>query len=226
MKEQLVLAVEARKVTGKQVKRLRGMGMTPAVVYGHNLESVSVQVKSEDLAQVLRKGGRTSIVQLKMGKSKPFAVAIKQLHTHPISGQLLHADFYRVAEGEKLKMRVPLLFEGEAPVLKEHQATLVRTMNDIQVECLPGDLPPAVPVNLTVLDTVGASIRVGDLSPMDRVTYLDLPEEVIVSVAAAAREPEVVEKAAETAEAVAPGEGEAVEPSGHAEGAEDAGRAA
>ncbi len=216
MNEQMELVAEKRSVTGKQVKRLRQQGVVPAIVYGHNVESVPVQVKHDELVHILRRGGRTSIFQLKMGRQRPFSVAIKQLHVHPINGHVLHADFYRVAAGEKLKMKVPLHFEGEAPVLKTHEATLVRTMNEVQVECLPADLPSQVPVDLTRLDDLGTAIRVGDLTPIDKVVFLDPADEVIVSVAAAAKEAEVAEKAAETAEAVEGVEPTPTEPAGNA----------
>ncbi len=216
MNDRMELVAEERQVTGKKVKRLREQGIVPAVVYGHNIDSVPVQVRHDELAQLLRRGGRTSMVQLRMGKMSPFSVVIKQLHVHPMTGRLLHADFYRVAAGEKLKLRVPLHFEGDAPVLKTHEAALIRSMNDILVECLPADLPAQVAVDLTRLNDLGAAIRVGDLQAIERVSFLDPPDEVVVSVAAAAKEAEVAQKAAETTEAVEGAEPTATEPAGNA----------
>jgi large subunit ribosomal protein L25 len=224
MKDQIELSAEERSVLGKKVKRLRQEGFVPAIVYGHNTESVPVQVRREDLSQVLRRGGRTSIFQLKMGRKRPFSVTIKQLHVHPTSGQLLHADFYRIAEGEKLKMRIPLHFEGEAPVLRTHEAALVRPVTEITLECYPADLPAYVAVDLTKLEDLNSTLRVSDLAPIDKVTFLDSPDEVIVAVAAAAKEAEVAEAAAAVAEEAeaAPG---AAEEAGE-EGEESGSRAA
>ena len=207
-------------MVGKKVKRLRQEGLVPAVVYGHSAESISIQMRREDLAQALRRGGRTAVMKMKVGREKPISVTIKQLHVHPTSGQILHADFYRIAAGEKLKMRVPLHFEGEAPVLKSHEAALVRAVTDIAVECLPGDLPTNVPVDLTVLIDLNHTLRVGDLAPIDKVVFLDSPSEVIVSVVATAREAEVAKQAVEAAEGAAPAEETAGAGAG-AEGSEE-----
>ncbi len=211
MSDQMELKAEERSVTGKQVKRLRQQGLVPAVLYGHNVESVPVQVKRDELAQLLRRGGRAAIVELKMGRKRPISVAIKGMHIHPLSGELLHVDFYRVAAGEKLKMQVPLHFVGEAPVTKSHEVAIVRAVDQVEVECYPKDLPSFVSVDLNRLDDLGTSIRVSDLEPPANVTILSPSDEVIVSVAAARREAVEVEEAAaveEVAEPTKEGEGE------------------
>ena len=199
MSDQMELTAEERSVTGKQVKRLRQQGLVPAVLYGHNVESVPVQVKRDDLVQLIRMGGRTAIVHLKMGRKRPISVAIKGMHVDPLSGQLLHVDFYRVAAGEKLKMQVPLHFVGEAPVVKVHEVAIVRAVDQVEVECYPKDLPSFIPVDLTGLNDLGTSIRVSDLEPPPNVTILSPGDEMIVSVAAARRE---AAEEAENAEAV------------------------
>lgn len=216
MKDQLELAAEERSIVGKKVKSLRRQGVVPAVVYGHDAKSVPVQVKRDELAQLIKHGGRTSVLKLKVGRHRAVSVTIKQLHTHPLSGDLLHADFYRVAANEKLKMRVPVLFSGEAPVMRMHEAALIKALTDLEVECLPADLPNHVVADLTRLADIGDALRIADLEPIDKVTFLGHPDDVVVSVAAAAKEAEVAEQAAEVEEAPE-AEAAAAQPSGGGE---------
>lgn len=208
MSDHTQLVAEERTITGKQVKQLRRQGLIPAILYGHNVESTPVQVKREDLAQVLRQAGRSAIVQLKIGRKHPIQVAIKELHVDPISRELLHADFYQVTADEKLKMQVPLHFAGEAPVTKVHEVALVRAMDQVHVECYPSDLPGSIPVDMSRLVDPGSAIRVGDLDEIPGVTILTPEDEVIVSVVVARREVEeaAVAEGAERAEEAAGGE--------------------
>lgn len=210
MDKRLELAAEKRAVTGKQVKQLRRQGLIPAVIHGHDVEPMALQVSRDSLAQLLKRGGRTAIVQLKVGRQQPVPVTLKEMQLDPMTGQLLHVDLYRVHEGEKLKMQVPLHFVGEAPVMKTHEAAVIRLLDHVQVECLPDDLPPMVEVDLSRLQEIGSAIRVSDLQVPPGVAILNGGDEVVVNVVAAAKEKEeVVEETAEEAAEEAVGAAEA-----------------
>ncbi len=188
MNDQPEIVAERRVVRGKQVRALRRSGLVPATLYGRHMGSVSLQVNRDALEEILRNGGSSSLFRLKVGRDKPISVLIKQHQVHPTRRELLHVDFYGVSAREKLKARVPLRFVGEAPVAESHDVAIVRALDQVTVECYPSDLPAHVDVNLSSLESMDSNIRAGDLSAGPKVTIMDPPEEVVVSVAATSKE--------------------------------------
>ncbi len=182
------LAAQERSVTGKQVKRLRRDGLVPAVLYGNGVPSVPLQVERDALEQLLRHFGRATLLQLKLNGKRASTALIKQVQTSPTSGELLHVDFQRVGAREKLRTRVPLHFVGESPIANRGDVAIVRTMDEVQVECYPADLPAVVNVDLSHLVEPGSVIRVEDISAGSKVAILDQPDHVIASASAATRE--------------------------------------
>ena len=106
MNNTVELAAEWRTVHGKQAKRLRKKGLIPAVLYGHG-PSVSLQVNAEAVKDILRRRGRTTLLNLKMLGGETATAVIKQLQFDPVRGDLIHLDFMRVLQREKLKQKVP-----------------------------------------------------------------------------------------------------------------------
>lgn len=204
--EQVEVEAERRVVKGKQVRRLRQKGLIPATLYGHHLGSVSLQVQREAIEEILRRGRTSSLLRLRVGRERPATVLLKQMQFHPVRGELIHVDFYGVAAGEKLRAQVPLRFVGEAPVAETHDVAIVRPVEQVEVECYPADLPGAVEVNLSLLRETDSVLHVRDLDAGPRVSIMSPPEEVVASVAVAAKEviatlEERAEEAAEAAEA-------------------------
>jgi large subunit ribosomal protein L25 len=215
MSNQVEVAAEKREIIGKQVKQLRSKGLVPCVLYGHNEPSLPLQVEGDALEKAFKRSGTSSIFSLKVGSGRPSMALVKQVQYHPTKGYLQHVDFLRVAAREKIKTRVPLRFVGEAPAAKESSLIVMRAAGEVMVECLPGDLPQALDVDLSVLEEAGSAIRVADLDPGPKVTIVTDPHELVVSIAELRAEPETVapEEAEEAAEAEAAEqpEGEAAE---------------
>ena len=172
MSNQLDLVVEDRVIVGKQVKRLRQKGIVPANMYGHNQTSVPLQVTSKALQGVLALGGNNVILSLKLGNQPTVQTLIKKVQRNPVSGETIHVDFYRVAATETLKTHVPLHFINENVATGLGGVTMLRSLNEVMVECLPGDLPASIEVDLSPLKEVGAMIRVGNLTVGPGVTIL------------------------------------------------------
>ena len=176
------LSAEVRKETGKQVKKLRQKGVLPATVFGHNLKSASLSVNAKDFTKVFHQAGETGLVELKYGTvSQPTLIA--DVQTHPVNRDILHIQFHAVSLTEKIKANVPLELVGESPAVANNIGLLLQTLNEIEVEALPTDLPEKISVNVSTLSEIGQQLTVNDLAILKGVEILTGKEEVVVKVA-------------------------------------------
>lgn len=157
-----VLNASSRTETGKAAKRLRQEGRVPGVIYGHGFGPEKLEVVRGELEKVYRKAGSSSVVVVKLGSDQHNAL-IQDVQHHPTTGKLLHVDLYQVRMDEKIKAEVPLVFEGTAPAVRELDGVLVTNLNEIEVECLPGDLPHEITVSIDALQTFDDTISIKDL---------------------------------------------------------------
>ena len=132
---------------------------------------------------------------------------VRGVQTEPRTGETLHVDFYQVKMAEEIRVEVPIVLVGEAPVLKLKENMLAHELNTLTVECLPAKIPASVTVDLTSLTESGQAVRVKDIGLDERVSVLNDPELVVVRIST--RRVEKVEEAAVEVEeemAVTPGE--------------------
>jgi large subunit ribosomal protein L25 len=195
------LSAEPRSVVGKKVRFLRRQGVVPGNVYGHS-DSAAIQFNDRDAEHLILRAGRTSLISLKVKGAEPTTVLMKTWQRHPYKGSLLHVDFYRVAMTETLRMDVPIRLTGEAPAVKQTGGLPFQSQATLSVECLPGDIPEAIEVDISGLEEIDASIFVRDLAVPSGVTVLTDPDELIVKIM-----PPTVEEEA-PADEVAEGEAE------------------
>lgn len=193
------LRAEPRSIVGKKVRFLRREGVVPGNVYGQSA-STAIQVPARDLEMTIRRAGRTQLVTLAIAGAEPTTVLLKTWQRHPYKGDLLHADFFRVAMTETLRMDVPIRIVGESPAVKSAGGTPFQTQAVLSVECLPGDIPEAIEVDITPLTEIDASIFVRDLVAPAGVTILTGGDEMIVRIMAPTVEQEVEEAPAEGGE--------------------------
>lgn len=187
---------------------VRREGLVPAVVYGSKRSSQAVAVDGRELAQVLRRG-INSLIRLSVAASED-TVMIKDIQRNPVRGNILHVDFLAVAMDELLKATVPLQITGDEQV-SEHGGIVQHQLREIEVECLPGDLPGYLTVDISEL-RIGQHIAAGDLAIPETVTMLTGPSEVVITVVAPrVAEEEEEEEEDETLEGE-PGEEPADEP--------------
>lgn len=194
--KRLTLKAKLREKTGKgYARKLRREGMIPAVLYGPHLkESISLEVEKKDLKDIVsHRSPHEHILTLDIVNqraNKKREVIVKSAQRNWLRGGLQHIDFLEVTRGEKLTTTVPLSFMGKTQGEKvggivEH---LVR---EVEVECLPRDIPPVIEVDVTPLD-IGDSLRVKDLKVPPQVKVITHPEEIVVSVISPAPEEVVV----------------------------------
>jgi large subunit ribosomal protein L25 len=211
MAEKIELKVDKRSVTGKRVKFLRQKGVVPVHLFGHNVDSLTLQGDAAVLGKVISQAGKTRLIDLKVGKSqKGHNVMVREVQKDAIRGSLVHVDFYEVNMAEKIKVEVPIVTIGESPALKIRENMLYHTLNSLLIECLPDKMPDRIRVDISVIQEVDQAIHVKDIVIPD-VKILNDPDLQIVKVSL--RPMEVVEevKPVEAAVEGAEAAGEAAE---------------
>jgi large subunit ribosomal protein L25 len=214
------LVAEPREGTGKGVARkLRAAGRVPAVLYGAGLDSTPVSVDSKDLFHVLHTGaGYNVLVDLKLDGNEHLVIPRDVQRDH-IHGRFIHLDLLAVRRDETIKISVPIQIVGESVGVKAG-GVVEHHLWEIEVECLPQDVPDAIEADISELE-IGMGLRVSDLQAPAGVTVLTNEEESVVAVAQPQMAVELEEEAAEGeegAEAAAEGEGEGAGPEESSEG--------
>lgn len=200
--EQILLDAELRSATGKAVKGLRRQGYVPAVVYGHHTEPMNVQVADRPLHLAMRAAGTNRLITLNLpNQSAPKMVLVRELQRDSLNHTMQHVDFYEVIMTEKIKSDLPIVLFGESKLIKSGNGLLLQGMDSIEIECLPGDLPPEIKIDLSTLTAVGQSISVRDLKVGEAIEILtDLDEVVVKVLPPTAEEVEAAPAVVETAE--------------------------
>lgn len=202
--ESVQLTVQSRQLTGKGVaRRLRRDGKVPAVLYGHG-DSEALTMAGEDLLRIQEsEAGANAILDLVIEGESPRTcnAILREVQIDPVSRAPLHADFYRIVMTEALSVTVSLEFVNVPEERLRHaQAQLTPIVRDVEVECLPRDIPEVIMVDVAALE-IGAVLRAGALVLPSGVTLLTDPDEPVVTIEAM-REAEVAEAA--SAEGPAP----------------------
>jgi len=205
---EFVVAAESRTESGKSSnRRLRGRDLIPGVVYGAGREAVPVAVSPGAIVDILRSdSGENTLFDLEIGGERR-KVILKEFQREPIKGQLLHADFFEVALDKAIEVKVHIELEGTPVGVKNQGGLLDFVTRELEVECLPTQIPSRIVVNVTDLE-LGKHLRVSALTVPDSVTVLTEPEVVVASVVTPRAD---VAAAEEEAEAAAEGD-EGAEP--------------
>jgi large subunit ribosomal protein L25 len=183
------------------VGALRRAGKLPAVLYGHGIASTPVTLEAHEATLKLSHVTSSSLMMIDLdGKEYPALVREKQRDY--LKNRLLHVDFQVISMTEKVTTKVGIELTGLAPAVKAFSAVIVTVLNELEVECMPQDLPERVVIDISGLTEVGAAIHVRDVVISDRVKILDDPAETIV-VASATRAEKAVEEEAPAEEAAA-----------------------
>src|SRR5512143_2024569 len=181
------LVATKRTVTGKQVGQLRRAGQMPAVLYGPGTAPVAIQLNTKETAQVIRRIKGTQLIDLTLDGT-PYRVLVQELQRDSIRGDLLHADFYVVDMSRVLRVRVPLHFTGSSYAVVSLSGVLVHGLTEIEIECLPADLPASLTVDLGALNEIGSALHVKDVPVPSTLKVLTDTEELVARVTYQAKE--------------------------------------
>lgn len=191
------LIVQSRNKFGKAVNVLRREGLVPAELYGRGVENRHIAVPAKDLKKTLKTAGTNTVVQIVLD-AKKYPTLLHAVQYHPITDDIVSADFYQIKMDEKIKVKVPVEFLGVAPAVKDLGGVLVKAMQEIEIEALPANLPSTLKADLSQLTAIGGSIYVKDIEIPADVKVLVGSDTVIATATAQVTE----EKEATVAAAV------------------------
>lgn len=201
--EKVVLKATKRDVIGKQVKAIRREGKLPAVIYGRHLEPISIVLEAHTAGLALAKVSASSLVTIDV-EGKEYPALVRERQRDFIKGVLTHVDFLAVDMNEKIRTSVGLAFVGVSGGVKDYNGILVHNLERLEVECLPGDLPERINVDISLLKQIGDIFRVKDLTISDKIRILADEEEPIAVV--------TITKDEASAQSAGDGAGEAASP--------------
>src|SRR6476469_7015165 len=158
------LQAKARVSKNKnEARRVRKSGLVPAVLYGAKQDPVSVSLDPKQVSKILHSAsGHNSIFELALDGERTQAMIVDWQY-EPIKGALLHVDLKRIAMDQKLTVSVPIVLKGEAAGVKQQGGILEQILREVEVECLPGDIPSAIEADVSEL-VFGKVLRVSDLT--------------------------------------------------------------
>jgi large subunit ribosomal protein L25 len=215
MISQETVEAQARPDTSRgknEARRLRASGRIPGVLYGAKKSTVAVSLDPKQIARILHsETGHNTIFDLQVGSEKAKVMIVDWQHD-PMHGHLLHIDLKRIAMDEKIRVNVPIHLTGEAEGVKTQGGILDQVLREVEVECLPGDIPSHIDADVTAL-VFGTVLRVSDLPHSGKLKFITdagqtvahitsvkeeevapTPEAVAEAAAAAPAEPEVIKK--------------------------------
>lgn len=178
MGNSISLAAEKRDTLGKKVKELRQRGIIPGVVYGHGNPTDHIQLDTKQFSKVYREAGSNTIVDLELD-GKTVKTIIYEVTFDPTSDSPRHVDFYRVKMNEKLTTTVPLNFVGESPAVRTQSAIVVHSKSELEITCLPANLPHEIEVDISKLVEIDDSIHIKDLPIPADVEVTEDPETIV-----------------------------------------------
>ena len=215
----LSISAKIRKELGKKVKSLRKMGVLPAVLYGHKIKNLNLELDLKEFEKIYKEAGESSLIKLEVKNQKSktelpkeakvkkrtessltvdeFLVLIHDIQFDHLTQKLIHIDFYQPELKEEVEVTVPLIFEGEAAAVKDLGGTLVKNISEVEVKALPQNLSHEIKVDIGNLKTFEDNILIKDLIVSKEVKILKEPEEIVAAVARPEKVEEELEKPVE-----------------------------
>jgi large subunit ribosomal protein L25 len=209
MRKEITVTAEPRESRGKnEARRLRVKGLVPAVLYGSDREAVAVSVNPKDVNKILHSNtGHNTIFNFSVQGGEDTPVMIVDWQSDPVKENLLHVDLKRIDLSKRNAFKVRVHTTGEPKGVKLQGGLLEVITREIEIECLPDEIPELYTVDVTEL-MIGQNLRAGDIVLGGSIKLISPPEQVIAHVVAL--KAEVVETPAEGAVAATPAEPEVI----------------
>lgn len=171
------LSAKTRTSMGKRSKDELAEMRVPAVMYGSGVANQNVSVPRSEFLKVLKQAGYSSLIDITVGETSPVKAVIKEVQVHPLSMEPIHIDFHQVRMDQEMEAVIPLKFIGESNAVKADAGTLIKSLDEVEVRCLPANLPHELEIDLSRLATFEDSITVADIKlpkGVELVTDADL----------------------------------------------------
>ncbi len=191
MEQKTLIGYERKELKKGPSRRLRREGKIPAVIYGHETPK-NISVDQKEFRQKFKNSSSSTILTLKVGE-KQYEVLVKGFQEDLLKDVITHIDFFELERGKVLRTKVPVRVEGAAKGVREG-GLLEQRIHELEIECLPKDIPEYVVVNIDDL-VIGEAIHVEDLDISPEIKVLNLPGQTVISITNVKEE--VVEEPAE-----------------------------
>jgi large subunit ribosomal protein L25 len=196
--------------TKNDARRVRKQGKVPGILYGAGETAISVSLDPRQISRILHsQTGHNTIFDLALDGGKTSKAMIVDWQYEPIKGALLHIDLKRIAMDQKLQVSVPIVLKGEAEGVKTDGGILEQVLRELEIECLPADIPASIEANISHLK-FGTDLRVSDLPHIDKVKFVTEPTQLVAHVIAIKEEVVATPEAAAEAAAAGPAEPEVI----------------
>jgi large subunit ribosomal protein L25 len=166
----------------QKAEAVRKSGKIPAVFYGKKEASTPISINKVDFLKVWKEAGESSVISLETPNGEVESL-IHDIDFDPLSGAPRHADFYVFEKGHKVKVEVPLEFEGISPAIKDLGGTLVKVIHALKIEAMPKDLPHNFVIDISGMMDFDSQILAKDITLPDGVELLENPDEVVALIA-------------------------------------------
>ncbi|MBU4375375.1 50S ribosomal protein L25 [Patescibacteria group bacterium] len=210
---EIKLSAESRDKKNGSAKQVLSTGYIPAVIYGSGAKNINLKIKKNDFERVFAAAGESNLIDLIISGKQAVKVIVKDFQENAVKGGVTHIDFYQVDMKKKITTNIPLDFIGKSKAVKELGGILIKNMDEVEVECLPGNLVNKIEVDLSKLNDLSDIIRVSDLSLPEGISIINEQSDVVASVvelrAAVEEKPQeekAVDEKAEAAEEAKEGE--------------------
>ena len=192
MAKAMTVKAEPRAAGGTSVaRRLRRSGVLPGVVYGEGKTGVNIQFNSHEFTKSLgHHAGEHQIMDLEIAGQGSKKVLLQEIQHHPITGAIIHVDFHEVSMTKKLRLEVSIRLVGEPHGVTQQGGVLEHLLRQIQVECLPADIPEHIDVDVSAL-SIGDSLKVGDIKTDEAKVKILSSKDLPIAAVSAPREEEV-----------------------------------
>lgn len=184
------LRLSPRTILGKKAKRVRAGGEIPGELYGHGVENRHVSVNQKEFAKVYGSAGENTIINALLNGDEKVPVLVSSVNRNPISGSVISIDFHQIRMDEKISTQVPISFHGESPAAKAG-LVVIKVLNEIHIESLPGKIPHEFAVSLEKLEKPGDTVSVSDIKTPEGVKIL-LPADATIVIVQEQRKEEAV----------------------------------
>jgi len=176
------LTAQKREKLGKATKSLKEEGFLPAVIFGPNMDSISVTLNYDSFKKIWNQAGETDLIDVKVDSTN-YKVLIKNAQFNPVTGKLIHAELYKPDLTEKIEAQIPVEVVGEEQneLIKAGEGMIFYVVDEITVEALPTDLPHAFTIDVSQLSVLGEGVKVSQLDyDREKVEIVDLEQDDLV----------------------------------------------
>ena len=180
--DNLVLKGKLRDLAAKKARKIRLEGNLVGVVYGADKDNLHIEVDKSEFIRLYRQAGGNTIVRLEIDGNGEENVLVHEIDYNPITDEINNIDFLRVKMDEKITAKIPVEFVGQSKAVKDDGGVLITDFDELEVTCLPADLPKVIEVDISTLNTFDDAIYIKDLKISDKVEIEHELDQVIATV--------------------------------------------